>query len=212
MGMINTYSTFVYGFFAIAILILSFRASPGAKRSSYYIVAIAGFLIGGLIVQSYLVSVSAVIALFVTIYRLRQHIEKNRPIEVILITDRDDNFLNYFINYYRKDITKYFPRFNFKIEDEFLVALIFSNMETIGLIIAEIRDEETLRICIDYMVPKHRNSQLARTFYLCELRCIDFLGFRQIYIEPQSKEHNNYLERIGFKLVDGKYVNGSHRK
>ena len=212
MGLINTYSTFVYGFFAFALLLLSFKVRPGIKRLPYYIILIAGFIIGGVIVQSYLISGSALAALLVTIYRLRQHIEKNRPIEVILIPDRDDNFLNYFLNYYRKDISKYFPRFNFKIEDEFLVALLFSNMETIGLIIAEIRDKETLKICIDYMVPKHRNSQLARTFYLCELRCIDFLGFRQIYIEPQSKQHNNYLERIGFKLVDGKYVNRSHRK
>ena len=87
------------------------------------------------------------------------------------------------------------------------MALLFSKMETVGLIIAEIRDEETLRICIDYMVPKYRNSQLARTFYQCELRYIDFLGYSRIFIEPQSKEHNNYLERIGFKLVDGKYIN-----
>ena len=84
--------------------------------------------------------------------------------------------------------------------------MLFSKMETIGLVVAEIKNEDTLRICIDYMVPKYRNSQLAKTFYQCELRCIDFLGYKQILIEPQSKEHNKYLERIGFKLVNGKYV------
>ena len=157
-------------------------------------------------VKSYLLTVSAFLAALVIIYRFRRHFEKNRSIEVILIPDRDDRFLNYFLDYYKDDIAKYFPRFDFNIEEEFLVALLFSKMETVGLIIAEIKNEDTLRICIDYMVPKYRNSQLARTFYQCELRCIDFLGYRHIYIEPQSKVHNNYLERIGFKLVDGKYV------
>ena len=207
MELINTYFGLSYGIIALVLVAYSFWVKPNVKGTPYNIVFIGLFLVGGLIIKSYLVSVSSVVSLLVSIYRLRQHIEKNRPIEVILIPDRDDNYLNYFINYYRNDISKYFPHFNFKIEEEFLVALLFSNMETIGLIIAEIKSEETLRICVDYMVPKHRNSQLARTFYQCELRCIDFLGFRQIYIEPQSKQHNHYLERIGFKLVDGKYVN-----
>jgi len=56
-------------------------------------------------------------------------------------------------------------------------------------------------------VPKHRHTQLAKTFYNCELRCLDFLGYPNFYIEPQSRGHNAYLERIGFKLIDGKYVN-----
>ena len=140
-------------------------------------------------------------------YRYRQYILKNRTIEVILIADHDDPYLRYFLNYYRADISKHFPGFNFKIEDEFLVALLVSKMETVGLIIAEIKNAETLEICVDFLVPKHRKSQLAKTFYQCELRCIEFLGYRNIYIEPQSKVHKHYLEKIGVRLVDGKYVN-----
>ncbi len=204
--MTNTYLNFYYGFIAIMLITCSFWVKPGVKGWPYYIMVISIFAIGGLLVKSYLLAVSALVAALVIIFRLRRHAEKNRSIEVILIPDRDDRFLNYFLDFYKDDISRYFPRFDFSIEEEFLVALLFSKMETVGLVIAEIRDEETLRICIDYMVPKYRNSQLARTFYQCELRCIDFLGYKRIYIEPQSKEHNSYLERIGFKLVDGKYV------
>ena len=210
--MVNTYSSLLYGVIALIILVCGFFVKPDMKSSPWYILVNAVFVTGGIVIGSYLISGSGILAALVTLYKLRQHIEKNRPIEVILIPDREDNYLNYFLNYYRKDIAKYFPGFNFKIEDEYLVALLFSNMETVGLIIAEIRDEKTLKICIDYMVPKHRNSQLARTFYQCELRCIDFLGFSHIYIEPQSREHNKYLERIGFRLIDGKYVNKPRRK
>jgi len=206
MEMTNTYLNFYYGFIAFMLITCSFWVKPGVKGWPYYIMVISIFAIGGLLVKSYLLAVSALVAALVIIFRLRRHTEKNRSIEVILIPDRDDRFLNYFLDFYKDDISRYFPRFDFSIEEEFLVALLFSKMETVGLVIAEIRDEETLRICIDYMVPKYRNSQLARTFYQCELRCIDFLGYKRIYIEPQSKEHNSYLERIGFKLVDGKYV------
>ena len=207
MEMTNTYLNFYYGFIAFMLITCSFWVKPGVKGWPYYIMVISIFAIGGLLVKSYLLAVSALVAALVIIFRLRRHTEKNRSIEVILIPDRDDRFLNYFLDFYKDDISRYFPRFDFSVEEEFLVALLFSKMETVGLIIAEIRDEETLRICIDYMVPKYRNSQLARTFYQCELRYIDFLGYSRIFIEPQSKEHNNYLERIGFKLVDGKYIN-----
>ena len=207
MEMNDTYLSIFYCFISLTLLAGSLWVKPNLKGWPNYILVISGFLIGGLIIKSLLLSVSAFLAVLVNIYRFRQDIEKNRSIEVILVPDRDDHFLNYFLNYYRKDISRYFPGFDFAIEEEFLIALLFSNMETVGLIIAEIRDEQTLRICLDYMVPKHRNSQLARTFYQCELRCIDFLGFSNFYIEPQSKEHNIYLEKIGFKLVDGKYIN-----
>ena len=207
MELTNTYLNYYYGFIAFILLTCSFWVKPGVKGWPYYIMVISIFAIGGLFVKSYLLSVSALVTAFVIIYRVRRHLEKTRSIEVILIPDREDRFLNYFLDYYREDISRYFPQFDFCIEEEFLVALLFSKMETVGLVIAEIRDEETLKICIDYMVPKYRNSQLAKTFYQCELRCISFLGYSQIFIEPQSKEHNSYLERIGFKLVDGKYIN-----
>lgn len=202
-----TYPSLFYDFIACVLLAGSFWAKPRVKGWQFYIIVIIGFIIGGVIIHSYFLAGSALLACLVSIYRLRQHIGKNRTIEVILISDHDDHYLHHFLDYYRKDISKHFPHFDFRIEEEFLVALFFSKKETVGLIIAEIKDEETLRICIDYMVPKHRNSQLAKTFYQCELRCVDFLGYHHLYIEPQSKAHNNYLERIGFRLVDGKYVN-----
>lgn len=207
MAMNGTYISLFYGFIAVILLAGSFWVKPKTSSWLFYILVIVGFLVGGLIFHSYYLAVSALLAGVVSLFRLRQHILKNRPLEVIFIQDHDDQYLHYFLDYYRDDIKKFFPGFDFKIEEEYLVALILSNMETVGLIIAEIKNAETLRICIDYMVPKHRGSQLAKTFYHCELRCIDFLDYRYLYIEPQSKVHNDYLERIGFRLVDGKYVN-----
>ncbi len=209
MAMNNTSIDIFYGFIAIMLLAGSFWIKPKTKSWLLFSLVIIGFIFGGLIFHFYVLAAAALLALGIAVYRRRQHIEKCKSLEVIFVTDHDDQFLHHFLDYYRADISKYFPRFDFKIEQEYLVALILSEMETVGLIIAEIKNAETLRICLDYIVPKHRESQLANTFYLCELRCIDFLGYQQIYIEPQSKAHNDYLERIGFKLVDGKYVHYS---
>ena len=207
MEMNNTYINLFYSFTAVVLLAGSFWIKPKTNGWLFYILVILGFTIGGLIIHSYFLAISALLSGIVTFVKLRLHIEKNKPIEIVLISDHEDYYLRHFLDYYQVDISKYFPAFDFKIEEEYLVALLLSDMETVGLIVAEIKNAETLRICIDYMVPKYRQSQLAKTFYQCELRCIDFLGFRYLYIEPQSKAHNDYLERIGFKLVDGKYVN-----
>ena len=207
MGMNGTYINMFYGFIAIALIAGCLWVKPKTKSWLFYMLVIRGFLIGGLIFDSYLLAVSALLAGVINMFKYRRYINKNKPLEVIFVQDHDDQYLLYFLDYYRTDIEKFFPNFNFKIEEEFLVAIILSKMETIGIIIAEIKNPETLRICIDYIVPKHQGSQLAKTFYNCELRCIDFLDYKYLYIEPQSKVHNDYLERIGFRLVDGKYVN-----
>ena len=206
MELLNPNLNIFYHFIACMVVVGSLKTRPNIKTWPYYLFLFGGFLIGGIIGGCYFLIICSILAILIGLYRYRTQVQKNRSIEVILVPDRDDHFLNYFLDFHKKDISTYFPCFDFNIEDEFLVALLFSDMESIGLIIAEIRDKETLKICLDYIVPKHRNSELAKTFYLCELRCIDFLGYRQIYIEPQSKAHNEYLERIGFQLIDGKYV------
>ena len=206
MAINNTSIDIFYGFIALMLLAGSFWIKPKTKSWLFFNLVIIGFIAGSLIFQLYLITASALLALAIVFYRSRLHFEKQKSLEVIFVTDHDDQFLQHFLDFYRADISKYFPKFNFEIEQEFLVALVMSEMETVGLIIAEIKNAGTLRICLDYMVPKHRKSELANTFYLCELRCINFLGYEHIYIEPQSKAHNNYLERIGFKLVNGKYV------
>lgn len=207
MEMNNANISLFCDFAAVVLLAGSFWVKPKTNGWLFYIVTIIAFSIGGIFIHSYFLVGSAVFAGVVSVYKFRQYIWKNKQIEVILISDHDDRYLHYFLEYYRTDIKKFFPGFDFCIEEEFLVALVLSNMETVGLIIAEIKNAETLRICVDYMVPKYCRSQLAKTFYNCELRCISFLGYRYLYIEPQSNAHNNYLEKIGFRLVDGKYVN-----
>jgi len=193
-------------FAAVVLLAGSFRINPRNGGWVFYVLVIAGFSIAGLMLHVWILTASAILAGVISFYRFRRNNEKTRSIDVIFISDHDDLYLQHFLEYYRADISKHFPAFDFKIEEEFLIALLVSEMETVGLIVAEIKNADTLKLCVDYLVPKHSRSQLAKTFYQCELRCIDFLGFRYIYIEPQSKIHNNYLERIGFRLVDGKYV------
>jgi hypothetical protein len=207
MAMTNTYINLIYGFIAVVLLAGSFWIKSRSGGWLFYIVVLVGISISSLIIHSYFLAASGFLAGLISVFRFYQHGGKNRQIEVIFVNDHDDPYLRHFLEYYRADIFKYFPQFNFKIEDEFLVALLVSEMETVGLVIAEIKNADTLKICVDFLVPKHSRSQLAKTFYQCELRCIDFLGFRNIYIEPQSKVHNNYLERIGFRLVNGKYIN-----
>jgi len=207
MAMNNTYISLIYGFIAVVLLAGSFWMKSRSSGWLFYILILVGISIAAVITHAYFLAASGFLAVVISSYRFQQNNVKDRPIEVIFIYDHDDPYLHHFLNYYRADILKYFPGFNFMIEEEFLVVLLVSEMETVGLVIAEIKNAETLKICVDFLVPKHSRSQLAKTFYQCELRCVNFLGFRNIYIEPQSKVHNHYLERIGFRLVNGKYVN-----
>ena len=207
MELTKLYIEIFYGIVAFALLAGSLVIHPQTYNRLFYIITVAGFALGGFVVHSYIIAGSALLAALVGMIRFRMQLNREKRLHVILIADHDDAFVEHFLNYYRKDILRYFPKFDFKIEQEYLVAIVLSEMETVGLVIAEIKNAETIRICLDYLVPKHRKTQLAKTFYNYELRCLDFLGYPNFYIEPQGRAHNAYLERIGFKLVEGKYVN-----
>ena len=206
MVMNNLYINIFYAFVTLMLIGGSFWFKPRTKSWIAFNFLILVFAIGELFSHSYLFAASALFVFIINGYKFHQNVLKNKSLEVIFVNEHDDQLLQHFLKHYRKDITKYFPKFDFEIEPEFLIAFIMSEAETIGLVIAEIKNAETLRICLDYIIPKYRSSELANTFYHCELRCVHFLGYRHFYIEPQSKAHNSYLERIGFKLIEGKYV------
>jgi len=191
---------------AIVLFTTIFWIKPKSNNGLNWMIITFVFVAAGWISHSYLLFGAAALSLIVALCLLRLHYVQNRKLEVIFVSDHDDHYLHHFLDYYHSDIRKYFPAFDFKIEDEYLVALILSEMETVGLIIAEIKNAETLRICVDYLVPKYRRSLLARKFHQCQLHYVDFLGYRYLYTEPQSKAHNQYLERVGFRLIDGKYI------
>lgn len=117
----------------------------------------------------------------------------------------DSEYLNYFLKFHQDDIKKFFPSFSFTPDNNWKVLFVLRNSIPAGLICAEKITDCSLYIKLDYAIPGYRDFKLGRYVYNKYFKA---LNIKKVYAECGNKEHNKYLEKMGYteSLLDDKQV------
>ena len=110
----------------------------------------------------------------------------------------DDETVAYFLSHYREDIEKAFPEYDFSVTDRDEAHLVYAGAEMAGLLIG-CRVDGEMKVTLDYTTPKYRDRSVAAYLYgeLC------LAGVRSVQQSCGSRQHNKYLEKMGFVLDGG---------
>jgi len=118
-----------------------------------------------------------------------------------------NKYLLSFLEFYDKDIQKFFPGFTYKADLNTVSFFVLRNMNVAGIFLAYKIDKTTLKVGLDFVIPQYRDYKNANFLYKkLRNRFIDD-GTDKIIVFPQSANHIKYLKRIGFeRKEDGNYV------
>lgn len=160
-----------------------------------------GFLIGSLpvgLLNGFIV--------LVDLYYLFQIYSKKEVFEVLAVRP-DNRYLLRFIGFHKKDIDRYFHRFDYKPGDDTLSYLILRNMAVAGIFIARKVDDKTIEVEIDYVLPEYRDFKNGKFMYYWLSKQFAENGYAKVYASSESKKYNQYLDRLGFtETTNGKYI------
>lgn len=152
-----------------------------------------GFIIGALPVgflNLFIVSVD--IYYLIKIYSRKEYF---RTIDV-----RSNNkYLLAFLKYYRSEINKFFPGFEYKPELNTVSFFVLRNMAVAGIILAHEIEEKTLFVGLDFAVPQYRDFKLGNYIYVRSDNYFSQLGYEKICTKSRSKKFTKYIKRMGFK-------------
>ena len=151
----------------------------------------------GLVIHAYPIVLVNGIICFVNIYYLYD-IFKAREYFKILEAEHDSEYLNYFLKFHQSEIKKFIPSFTFSREKEGKVFFILRNSISAGLIYAEKREDESLFIELDYVIPGYRDLKIGKYVYK---NIFNITGAKRLYSYPGNKKHEKYLRRMGFAEV-----------
>ncbi|HBF87284.1 MAG TPA: hypothetical protein DDX39_01485 [Bacteroidales bacterium] len=116
-----------------------------------------------------------------------------------LLEVRNDNlYLINFLDYYRKEINKFFPFFTYKPEKNTLTLLVLRNMFVAGVFLARKIDDETLMMSLDFAIPEYRDFKMGRYIYGKHCEFFKKLGYKKIYTISLNHYHEKYLVKMGF--------------
>lgn len=159
------------------------------------IFSVYGFMIGSLPVGILNAGITLADAYY--LYRMYYKKEKFDVIEL----GNNDPYLLKFIEFYKNDINKFIPDFNYISVQNSIQYLVLRNMAVAGIFIAVTVDKPELDVKLDYVIPQFRDFKNGKFIYsMLHKRFIND-GYKSIRAESASTKHSDYLIKIGFKKI-----------
>lgn len=156
------------------------------------------FTIYGLVIKSYPVAAVNFFIVLVNLYYLYQ-MRSAKDFFRLFQVPGSSEYLRYFLNHYRQDILRFNPGVTVDPQEKHLCFFVLRNMIPAGLVIGEVRNNESLFIELDYAIPGYRDFKMGRFVYFNQLNVLRDHGIQNIYARPGSPSHTQYLKRMGFK-------------
>lgn len=151
-----------------------------------------GFLIGSMPVG--LLNLFVVFANLYHLYKMYGIKERFTTLEI----RRDNRYLVKFLEFYNKDILKYFPKFVYNDSMNSYSYLILRNMAVAGVFLARDYGEKRLFIGLDYVIAPYRDFKPGNYFYEKKTAFFISEGYTCLCTLAQNEKHVGYLKKMGF--------------
>jgi hypothetical protein len=194
----------IIGYLASVVVAISLMMSRIIKLRWINFVGSGLFSLYGFLIHSYPVALLNGFIAIVNIYYLVQ-IYKSKEYFRILESKNNSNYLQYFLDFHRKEIEKYNPKFDFKIGEDDKVFYILRDMVPAGLLIGEIEDLN-INIKLDFVIPAYRDFKVGKYLYQDHKGFLKDRGFRSITTKSSSESQARYLQKMGFTKKESKEV------
>ncbi|MBZ0178482.1 MAG: hypothetical protein K8F36_04245 [Melioribacteraceae bacterium] len=156
-----------------------------------------GFLVG-----AYPVLALNSLITIIDIYHLIRIYTNKDQFSLVPVLSSSHEYLKKFLVFYKDDIVKYFPDFNFDDLEGKEFYFILRNLVPAGLFVIKRLDKNEAEIVLDYAVPAYRDLSNGKFVYDAENTFLKEKGIKQLRTYSNIKAHRKYLEKVGYKLSE----------
>jgi len=190
------------GYIASFVVLVSLLMTSIAKLRWINLVGCLIFGYYGLLIGSIPTAIMNLGIVFINIYYLVKLYNIKEEFTLVKADVKSDYF-KHFMKNNSKDIEYFFGAST--IDETKDVFYILRNNNIAGIIVGEI---ENLRynIVLDYVIPEYRDFKLGDNFYNKDTSFFKDLGVDELIATSTSKEHENYLLKVGFKKENNKFI------
>jgi len=195
----------IFGYVSSVMIAVSLMMSNILRLRILNAIGALTFAIYGYFVGAYpVVAVNGWIFL-VDIYFLYKMLSEKNFFKLLEGIDHDSPYLANFIDFYKDDISKFFPNFNSDKLEKPEIVFILRNLVPAGIFIfCKNEKEKTIDIMLDYTIPDYRDMKNTSFLLFDKKEHFKNNDFNKYQTRSCVKEHSGYLKKMNFKLVDEK--------
>lgn len=129
-----------------------------------------------------------------------------------IVVDTNDAYLQYFLQFHKKEINEFFPRFELSIlKDEvhnknIFVFMLLRNALLAGVFMG-VKNNHILYLHLDFVTAPYRDLKPGEFIYDKNIQLLKEQGIKQIICNTENIKHEKYLKTMGFEVQSIKTQN-----
>lgn len=185
----------IFGYIASVLVAISLMMSSIVKLRIINLIGAACFSTYGLLIGAYPVFILNGFIALIDIYYLIQIFGAKEFFRIIEVKTNAD-YLNYFLNFYKEDIKKFIPTFEYKPNENYHTMFVLRDTIPAGLVISEYLDDDIIYLKLDYAIPGYRDFKMGKYVFN---EIFKQKKVKKIYSDAGNKKHQKYLMKMGFE-------------
>jgi hypothetical protein len=186
------------GYTASGLIVIATMMSSILWLRMINMVGAAGFCVYGLLMHAYPVAFLNSFVVVVNICYVTRMLRAKRFFQLLKLKP-DSDYLNYFLGFYRRDITSILPDFDYRPVANQVTLFILRDCVPVGVFIAEQKSDGVLRVILDFVIPGYRDLKIGKFLFVDQAEFFRERGIQEIIIAPRTKKFGAYLLKVGFE-------------
>lgn len=185
------------GYIASFIILVSLLMSSVKKLRWINLLGSATFTVYGFLIDSIPVALLNIGTMIINIYYL-YHMYLEKDYFRMIPISKHSGYLDYFLEFYDKDIHQMLPSVQVNFEQAELSFYILRNVVPAGVLICSKYNDHTLMIDLDYVVPNYRDFKIGQYIFKNQKHVFLDRGYDHLVSVAHTEKHVKYLEKMGF--------------
>jgi len=191
----------IVGYIGSLLVLVSFLMVSVVKLRIVNSIGSLIFMVYALIIKSYPTAIMNFCLVLINLYYLYKTSRTNEKEYDLTEVDKTDTYLRYLLKQYKDDILLYYPETDFSLKDINKGFIISHDNKPVGITLGKL-NKETYELLLDYTIAQYRDFTIGK--YL--VNQLEKLGIKKLIFAYPSEKHIDYLNRLGYKQEEGKYI------
>lgn len=186
-----------FGYTASVVVAISLTMSSILKLRWYNLLGATLFSAYGFLIHAYPVGFLNGFIACVDIYFLIRMHSTHDQFQVISVPPGSE-YLECLFHEYRADIARYFPNFDFRLDERRINFYVLRNLVPACVFIGTPGPDGTLDVELDFVIPAYRDFKPGEFLFGQNRALFQRLGFRRLVARSHDQSHGRYLQKMGF--------------